>query len=297
MTPSLPLSGEIGNHHHDSDSGDLDDRDRNAPDFLLQPGPTLRLPDLELDRWCKEVWPLAMEAGHDTTPGPSQAYHHNSPQSPPPPNSEGYDWNVILSMFDLAPPSPAATEAYSQAANDSHEPPLASHFTHYDPSHCPQLGVASSDVHSNLSTVRLNDSLPPSNRYAPYKIPDRLAAHRGNHHLANDGDTDMIGQYASTSQPISIPLAAIPPAPAPVPSSLPTTVPPTTTSSSSLAGRFGLEDLPQVKLDSKERMKRSTFDHSFLLSTAERTEKALDSLATTVAKYNSRKSHENCLNQ
>jgi hypothetical protein len=62
-----------------------------------------------------------------------------------------------------------------------------------------------------------------------------------------------------------------------------------TESSSSLAGRFGLEDLPQVKLEAKDILKRSTFDNSFLLSTEERSKKALESLAAAVAEYNNRK--------
>ncbi|KAG2353113.1 hypothetical protein BDR07DRAFT_1489197 [Suillus spraguei] len=267
MTP--PLNDEI-----ESGSG-------SGPtcDFPVQP-PVF--PDSDFDRLYQDAWNSAIAAAGDgvTTSNqfhPSQVYPDHPPHLPSP-YSEEYLWETLTRHSDI-PSRAVATAAHGQAAYGSHEV-------------LPQVGVASSDVHPRPSAAWLDDSLPQSKRYTPYKIPDRLTANRNrSRHLTHDDDDDDgMGQHAGPSRHNST--AHVPPQESLKPSlPISTVVVPSgatgVISSSSPIGKFGLEDLKKVKSDTKELLKRSMFDHSFLLSTEARKKEASNTLTTTVAKYNS----------
>jgi hypothetical protein len=143
------------------------------------------------------------------------------------------------------------------------------------------------DVHARLSTVRFDspppfrrfDSPPPSrSRYTPYKIIDRVAIHRGRHHLGDDVKQRDAGPSA------------------PAPATVPPAVSLATTSESLPPPSVWVgTTIPEVKLKAREDMKRSMFDDSFLISSQDRSAKALASIADIVTTYNNRKSPMECI--
>ncbi|KAG1901247.1 uncharacterized protein F5891DRAFT_1187950 [Suillus fuscotomentosus] len=142
------------------------------------------------------------------------------------------------------------------------------------------LEVAGSDVHARLSNVRFDlplslgqvDSPPPSrSRYTPYKIIDRPDIHHGRHGLSDDAE-----HHAGPSRHSLMPGVPHPAAPL---STTSESLPPT-------SALFGLESLPKVKLKAKKGMKQSILDDSFLLSSKERSKKAIASLTAVVTAFN-----------
>ncbi|KAG2052894.1 hypothetical protein BDR06DRAFT_972593 [Suillus hirtellus] len=247
--------------------------------------------------------------------------------SPLPQHLNSYDWEVLLNMFDMPNATCSATAAFHEMAGGSQglgqdivaSQPSLWHSTQT------QLGATPSDhihdIHfSGPSTVPLQSL----SQYSPYNFSARLNAPHSHSHRARNlaaADGGLMMEHANHNVTVGVPTmpaslllpalpsllptpASLPPAPAslplapaplpPAPASLPQ--PPTiglltsTTaeSLSSLAGRFGLKDLPQVKLEAKDVLKQSTFDNFFLLSMEARSKKALESLATTVAEYNTK---------
>ncbi|KAG1903372.1 uncharacterized protein F5891DRAFT_977938 [Suillus fuscotomentosus] len=296
MIPSSDL--EVEDRGHEDDDG----RDN----FLSSQAA------MDCDLLDFELWYEATCASIDQAPSPLP--QHLSPS----------DWEVLLSMFDTpgATGSAATAACREMAGGHGSQGPGQDIVASLQHSTQTQLGATSDHIHDVHSSGSSSVPLQSSSRYSPYNFSARLNAPRNRSRRAHlfaaaDGDLMMEHDHNLTADvptmsasllppapPSLLPTpASLPPAPAslppasaslpPVPASLPP--PPTigslTTSaiesSSSLAGRFGLEDLPQVKLEAKDILKRSTFDNSFLLSTKARTKKALESLATVVAEYNS----------
>ncbi|KAG1731447.1 hypothetical protein EDD22DRAFT_960573 [Suillus occidentalis] len=167
--------------------------------------------------------------GGSSIPGPSHAHH-----TPTDTLTSDEIMAMIMSFSDAAPNATSAPHLHTLEAGN--------------------------DVHARLSTVRFDsppplrqvDSPPPSrSHYTPYKIIDRVAIHRGRHHLGDDVEQCDAGP--SVPVPDTVPPPAV---------SLATTseaLPPT-------RAWFGLETIPEVKQKAREDMGRSMFDDSFLIS-------------------------------
>jgi hypothetical protein len=233
--------------------------------------------DTEMLQWCEDImmhpeggWPdkpapgttpireNEYDNGGSSIPGPSHAHH-----TPADTLTSDEIMAMIMSFSDAAPSATSAPHLHTLEAGN--------------------------DVHARLSTVRFDsppplrqvDSPPPSrSRYTPYKIIDRVAIHRGRHHLGDDVEQRDAGP--SVPVPDTVPPPAV---------SLATTseaLPPT-------RAWFGLETIPEVKQKAREDMRRSMFDDSFLISSKERSAKALASIADIVTTFNNRKSPIECI--
>jgi hypothetical protein len=190
-------------------------------------------------------------------PGPS---HHDAHHTPADTLTSDEIMAMIMSFSDAAPNATSAPHLHTQVGTD---------------------------VHARLSTVRFDspppfrrfDSPPPSrSRYTPYKIIDRVAIHRGRHHLGDDVKQRDAGPSA------------------PAPATVPPAVSLATTSESLPPPSVWVgTTIPEVKLKAREDMKRSMFDDSFLISSQDRSAKALASIADIVTTYNNRKSPMECI--
>lgn len=236
--------------------------------------------DAELLRWCDDM--MHPEGGWADTPAPI-------------PENESNNHSTSNAGPSHAHHTPAETltsdEIMAMIMSFSDVIPNATPAPHL---HTLEVGH---DVHARLSTVRFDsppplrrfDSPPPSrSRYTPYKIVDRLAIHRGKHDLDDDAEPHDAGPSVPVSATVPPPVvpAAVPPPEASLPP---------TTATLCFGDQVETVTVPQVKLRAREDMKRSMFVDSFLISSQERSAKALASIADIVTTFNDRQSPIECI--